>query len=189
VPELNLTASSPLGGLEMQYAGVLLSEITDLALVSIAIPLGGRAALEREMAVRFNVGLPACGQSTVTTDGMYQFLGMQIDQLFALFEYSCNDAVSIISNELGKTAYYTDQTDSWAMLRIAGPMTRMALERICPLDLHPDRFSQGSVARTTMEHLAVIILRTDQDSFTLMSPRSSASSFLHAVETSIENVL
>ena len=47
MPELNLTASSPLGGLEMQYAGVLLSEVTDLALVSIAMPLGGRSVLER----------------------------------------------------------------------------------------------------------------------------------------------
>ena len=189
MPELRLTANSPLGGFEIQHAGVLLSEVTDFALVSIAIPLGGRPALEREMAIRFNVDLPDCGQSTVTTDGMLQFLGMQIDQLFALFEYSCNDAVSTISGELGKTAYYPDQTDSWAMLRIAGPMTRMVLERICPLDLHPERFSQGAVARTTMEHLAVIVLRNDQDAFILMSPRSSASSFLHAIETSIENVL
>lgn len=189
MPERNLVVSSPFGGLDKQYAGVLLAERTDLALVSIAIPLGGRSALEGAMAARFSVGLPDCGRSIVTTDGKLQFLGMQIDQIFALFEYSENDAVSTISDELGKTAYYTDQTDSWAMLRIAGPMARMALERICPLDLHPDKFSQGAVARTTMEHLAVIVLCTDQDSFALMSPRSSASSFLHAVEMSIENVL
>ena len=40
----------------------------------------------------------------------------------------------------------------------------------------------------SMEHLSVIILRDGADSFLLMSPRSSARSFLHAVELSVVNV-
>ena len=39
-----------------------------------------------------------------------------------------------------------------------------------------------------MEHLGTIIIRTEQDTFLLLSASSSAGSFLHAVETSIRNV-
>ena len=114
---------------------------------------------------------------------------MQKDQTFVLFKFQGDDAVSEIGKALGEIAYYTDQSDSWAMLRISGPRARSILERVCPLDLHQDVFAVGAVARTMMEHLAVIILRTDKDAFLLMSPRSSASSFLHTLETTIEHVL
>jgi sarcosine oxidase subunit gamma len=62
------------------------------------------------------------------------------------------------------------------------------LERICPIDLHPQAFAVGAVARTLMDHLNVIILREGGDTFLLMSARSSARSFWHAVETSIRNI-
>ncbi|MBT8415130.1 MAG: hypothetical protein KJO30_12445, partial [Boseongicola sp.] len=53
-----------------------------------------------------------------------------------------------------------------------------------PLDLDPDTFPTGSAARTVMEHLGAMIVRVDDTRFWLMSARSSAMSFLHAVETS-----
>ena len=71
---------------------------------------------------------------------------------------------------------------------MSGTGVRVALERICPLDLDDQAFPEGRVARTAMEHLSVIILRDGPDSFLLMSPRSSARSFRHAVELSVENV-
>ena len=43
-------------------------------------------------------------------------------------------------------------------------------------------------ARTSMEHLDTLIIRTAENSYHLMSASSSAGSFLHAVETSIKNV-
>lgn len=83
------------------------------------------------------------------------------------------------------TLYLNDQSDSWVMLRVAGAGVRRALERLCPLDLHPDAFAPGAVARTVMEHLAVIVLHEAEDTFVLLSPRSSAASFLHEIETSV----
>ena len=77
----------------------------------------------------------------------------------------------------------------WVMLEISGPKSREALARLCTLDLHADTFAEGEVARTMMEHLGVIILRNAPDSFILLSARSSAKSFLHAVETSIDNIM
>ena len=43
-------------------------------------------------------------------------------------------------------------------------------------------------ARTVMEHLGVLILRTGEDDYLLLSASSSAKSFLHAVEVSLTNV-
>ncbi|WP_229802146.1 sarcosine oxidase subunit gamma [Paramylibacter ulvae] len=87
-----------------------------------------------------------------------------------------------------KFDYTTDQTDGWVTLEISGENTISALERICPINLHPDQFQIGHAARTAMEHMGCIILRTDTQTFHLFSASSSAESFLHAVETSIKNV-
>ena len=76
----------------------------------------------------------------------------------------------------------------WVALDISGPKARDALERICPIDLHDDAFAIMDLARTTMEHLGVIILRTDEERWRLLSASSSARSFLHALETSVKNV-
>ena len=54
--------------------------------------------------------------------------------------------------------------------------------------LYPDAFVEGAAARTVMEHLGVLILRTGPDAYLLLSASSSAGSFLHAVETSLVNV-
>ncbi|MDX1786447.1 MAG: sarcosine oxidase subunit gamma, partial [Roseovarius sp.] len=70
---------------------------------------------------------------------------------------------------------------------ISGPGSLAALERICMLDLHPDAFKVNAVARTVMEHMGAIIARTGEDTYLLLSASSSAKSFLHAIELSIEN--
>ncbi len=188
MPDLTLTASPPLDGYHKQFGDTALTEIGDQALVSIAVPLGGADALDSAMTGAYGTTFPAPGSTALSKDGSVRFLGLQPDQCFALFELAGNDPVEAIANVLGDTGYYTDQSDSWAMLRLSGPLAVSALERICPLGLAPAAFPQGSVARTAMEHLGVIILCENEDSYVLMSARSSAPSFLHAVETSVENV-
>ena len=110
------------------------------------------------------------------------------DLAFVLFERATPDAEEAVAERLGDAAYLTDQTDTWCALEIEGPVCRTALERICPLDLHPRGFAVDDVARTVMEHLGVIIARTREHGFLLLSASSSAGSFLHAVETSARNV-
>jgi sarcosine oxidase subunit gamma len=72
------------------------------------------------------------------------------------------------------------------MLAIKGEGVYAALERICQLDVSEKTFPVGSVARTQMEHLGVIIIKQENDSFMLMSAASSAENFLHAVVTSVK---
>ncbi len=187
--EKTLMASSPLDGFQKQFTNVALAEVLGHALVSIAVPLHSRAALEDAVTKVFGTSLPTCGTSTLSKDGSNRLLGMQPDHVFALFDYGGNDPVGAVKALLGNAGYYTDQSDSWVMLRMSGPLATTALERICPLDLASEVFAPNRVARTVMEHLGVIVLCEGHDNYFLMSPRSSARSFLHALEISIENVL
>ncbi|MHA1553771.1 MAG: sarcosine oxidase subunit gamma [Alphaproteobacteria bacterium] len=187
--DLSLTAQSPLAGYHREFERVQLFEAPDLALVSIATPQGGNEALATAVASAFGASLPTVGQSTVSSDGAIRFMGLQPDQMFALFEHVGDGAEQVIAHRIGATGYTTDQSDGWAALRLTGEAAREALARICMLDLHPDAFAINDVTRTAMEHLGTIICRDGDDSFLLLSARSSARSFLHAVETSIINVL
>ena len=187
--EFALTARTPLGGYAGTFGGVTLAEAAGLSLVSAAVPQGGDDAFAAALAEGFGASRPSTGDSAPGDRLGARILGMQPDQLFILFEAPDPDrAAETVSAALGPAAYVTDQSDSWAMLRIQGRGVRAALERLCMLDLDDAAFPEGRVARTVMEHLAVIILRDGADSFLLMSPRSSARSFLHAVEQSVATV-
>ena len=183
-----LAPRSPLGGYRRTIGGIALAEPAGLALVSAAVPQGGDEDFAAALAGGFGAVRPGTGDSTPGDRHAARVLGMQPDQVFILFEPPDPDrAAETVAAALGSSAYVTDQSDSWAMLTVAGAGVRAALERICPLDLADEAFPAGRVARTVMEYLAVIILRDGTDSFLLMSPRSSARSFLHAVELSVAN--
>ena len=186
--EFVLTPHAPLGGFHRDFDGITLAEVTGMSLVSIAPPLGGETGLETALKNAYGAAMPQTGSSTLSTDGGVRFIGLQPGQIFVLFPHEGDEAIRVVAEKLGDSGYYTDQSDSWAMLRISGPKCIEALERICMLDLSPETFPVDTATRTLMEHLGVILIRESATSFLLMSARSSAKSFLHAVETSAVNV-
>ena len=187
--DLALEAKPLLGHFEKAYQGAELTEATALEIVSIAIPLGGEAAFVAALSAAFKTKKPEPGESTLSEDGKTRFLWMSPDQLFSLTEKAVSNAEAEVREKLKSSVYVTLQSDSWVGLRLSGPKARAALERICPIDLHPASFPEGCVARTVMEHLGVVIVRESDDGFLLLSASSSAGSFLHAIKTSIENVI
>ena len=187
--EYTLTAQPALGGYQETFEGVSLEEQTGLAIVSIATPIGGEDALVKALKDGYGAALPKTGEVSLSKDGQTRFLGMARDQMFAIFDHTEPDAVDIVGGKLKDVAYLNSQSDNWVGLRLSGSKSRDVLERICPLDLEPSRFAEGKVARTSMEHMGVIILPDGADSFLLITASSSAASFLHAVETSIQNVV
>lgn len=183
-----LTPKAPLNGYGETFGMTALEEVTGMALVSIATPRGGAAGLTSIVQSAYGCALPDAGKTTISEDMSLRLLGLQQDQAFALFAYKGDRAVAEIEDKLGTLGYYTDQSDGWAMLRLSGPAALAALERICPLDLDEAAFPIGTVARTVMEHMGVIVLREGTDAFLLLGARSSAANFLHAVEQSVRNV-
>jgi len=188
VLDLTLEAEPPLGGFDETIGATALTELANLAIVSIAIPLGGEAALGAALAEAYGTTIPAPGQSVLSHDSKIRFLWTARDQLFAIFEDPSPNAASDVAQKLNDKAYVTLQSDNWVVLRLEGDLAGSALERICPIDLHDTAFPEGQVARTAMEHMGAFVCRDGDHSFLLLSASSSAKSYLHAVKTSLQNV-
>jgi len=174
-----------LGGYDETIVGIRIVEQRNAALVSLAIPLGGEAAAEKAIKSAFKLALPPVGQSAATST--HRLIRTGPDQALMLFDSQDALAEPATQQALNGACYTTNQTDAWVVLAISGSGVRTALERLCPLDLHPDAFAVNTAQRTVMEHMGAMIVRTNDDQFLLMSASSSARSFLHAVETSITN--
>ena len=184
--DYTLTASPILGGYRKTIGDTTLEEVVAPSIVSVSMPIGGEHKLNQAMNSAYGVGFPASGESSLAKDKSVRFLGMGPDQAFALFEHPGDDGDLVIAAKLGDKAYYTLQSDNWVTLRLSGPLSVAALQRICQIDL--DALKTGGVARTVMEHMGATLLREGEDSFLLLSAWSTAPSFLHAVETSLNNV-
>ena len=183
-----LTSEPPLSGVDHSFGQTHITSPADLAIVSIALPLGAEKAALTAVKTVYGVDLPEVGKSAASKAHDAMLSRLAIDQAFVLFPHTEPTAAKVVGDLLNGMAYVTDQTDVWSALQISGPQARTALERICPLNLHPASFAIHDVARTVMEHLGVVILRTGDDTYLLLSASSSAGSFLHAIETSLTNV-
>lgn len=189
MPDYTLNAQSAFSKQPASYEGIHLSAFQPPAIVSMATPNGADDALATVLQTAYGIELPAVGRAAISAKDSATFLRLAQDQMFVLFVApATGKPTDAIRTAIGDAAYLTDQSDSWAALRIEGPQTRAALERICALDLHVDKFTPGTVARTAMEHLGVIMLCEAPDKVLMLSARSSADNFLHAVETSVRNV-
>ena len=183
--KITLTATAALGNADIKIGGNRILERADLALVSIATPLGEDNALATVLKSGWSLDVPSRSQ---TTDcGEVRAVRTSPDQLLLVFAHETPDALRHVQSKLNGTGYTTDQTDAWVVLEISGPDTLAALERICPLDIR--QFRPGESGRTVMEHMGAMAIRLEDDRFFLMSASSSAQSFMHAVETSYRYVI
>lgn len=189
VVEFSLVSAPPLAGYSERFGTVTLSAPKDLAVVNMAIPLGADAKALKAVKSGYGVDMPDPGTSVETKKGAARLVRLAPDQAFVVFTLPTPDAEEVVAKHVKNALYLTDQTDVWAGLEISGAGSIAALERVCPIDLHPAGFAVGDAARTVMEHLGVLIIRTGEDRYLLLSASSSAGSFLHMLETSIKNVL
>lgn len=186
--DFKMKATTPLNGYAKQFNGVSLAEVTNRHILSIATPAGGEQQLAIAIKKALGAEVPKAGKTTQTLIANGRFLGMQPGQMFFVFQPEEPEFINTIREKLKNVSYLTDQSDGFVMVIIAGEKARIALERICAIDLQLDVFPTGSFARTAMEHLGVTIVCEASDTFLLISPRSTAEALLHALETSIHNI-
>lgn len=183
-----LEAISPLGDFDETINSVRIREIAGFGLIALAVPMGGEKAFATALKKETGCALPEPGHFTSNSGKGVLLIWTQRDQVF-LFNGDETPMQEISLREKFATrAYVTDQSDGWAVLEVSGERALEALERICPINLNPAVFYEGMAARTVMEHLGVLILRTASDKWLLLSARSSALSFLHAVTQSAKNL-
>ncbi len=183
-----LEAISPLGGFDKTINDVRIREITGFGLVSLAVPLGGQKAFETAVRKLSGCALPDPGHFARNAGKTNLLIWTMADQFFLLTDSDEPMQEIGLRARLKTAAHVADQSDGWVILEVSGNRAIGALERICPIDLHRDVFTEGSAARTVMEHLGVMILRVSKDGWWLMSARSSSYSFLHAIEQSAKNL-
>ena len=183
---IRLEAVPALSGADIRIGTNHIRERHDLAMVAVATPLGGDAALKKALKAGLGLSMPSATISVVGDDA--RAVSAAPDQMLLVFAHTTPDAEHHVRIGLEGTGYTTDQTDSLVAIEISGPDTMAAMERLCPLDLHPDTFGTDMAGRTVMEHMAATIISLADAHFLLLAASSSGISFLHAIETSYRNV-
>lgn len=182
-----LTPTAVLAGYDQSFGTLRLTEMTALAMVSLALPLGGEEPAMKAIKSAFKLDLPDPGRSVASKT--HRLIRISPDQALVVFDDDAPLAEPAVRAALNGACYTTNQTDAWVGLRLDGPDARRVLERLCPLDLHDATFPVDAAARTVMEHMGAIVVRGGATGFMLFSASSSAHSFLHALETSIRYVI
>lgn len=72
-----------------------------------------------------------------------------------------------------------DQSDGISLLRLVGPSARDILMRLVPIDLRDKAFPVCASARTMLAHLAVSLIRTDDDAYEIVVMRSMTRTAIH----------
>ena len=179
-----LTAKSALGGYPLDQKGLKIREISHFKIFSLGVFKGCDQEFAKVLDEKFDVAAPKPGRANVKGD--LSILSIARDQWFLRLPdqdgYGAKDA----ARDFAKTAAVTDQSDSWVSLELSGRNIVDKLERLCPIDIDKSLFPVNAVARTSMAHLGVIITRMcdtpeGHSCFLLLSPSSSAKSFLHAL--------
>lgn len=181
-----LESTTPLSGYSSTINSVEIREKSGLSIVSLAVPSGGSRKFQTAIKQAYGLSLPAAGR--FTGGDQLALIWMTPEQYFLVSAQESLRPELEVVNKIGKTAYVTNQSDGNTIISVSGPRCLEALERICPVDLHPTSFGKGSAARTVMEHLGVTIMRMSASEYWLISASSSAGSFLHTIMVSAENI-
>lgn len=158
---------------------IVLAEVTDRALVSIALRSGEEAGLKGALKSAFGLDLPK--PLAVSTQGPFRIFSSGQAQWMLEAPYASHeDLARIVSAPLRDFASVTEQTDGWVQLEVAGPDLLRLFERLCAVDMRAH--SQPVATRCLMDHMGVFLVHeASKGAATILAPRSMAASLWHAV--------
>lgn len=163
------------GLLPIEVAGATLGQVDPGAITSV-MPYDGQAgAVDAALRGALGVGLPGPGGSEAA--GEIRAIWTGRGQAMVL-----GAPVSVPGAAL------TDQGDGWTVLRLEGVEAEAVLARLCPVDFRVRAFAEGSVARTLLQHMNVIVLRSGAQRFDIMVFRSMTRTAVHDLRVAMESV-
>lgn len=182
MPDHALAALTPLFAetpVHRSIGGVRIVERVDIALASLAERAGRGADLARAAAA---AGLPLPGPETHAAGPVLSAFWIGPGQWIVEAPLPGHeDIVAVLAPRLGAAAALTEQTDGWARFDLTADRPAALLQRLCPLD--PARLRPGAALRTSVEHMAAHVLLPAAGGLHFLTPRSTATDFLHALET------
>lgn len=173
MPEL--IAKSALAGASLTVGGVTLAEVVAGPITSVAVFPGGAKAVARGLKP-LGLAFPDPGSFAERKGARIVWTGR--DQAFLIG----------VPPSAIEGAALTDQTDGWVTLSVSGSAAVDALARLVPLDLRLAAFPVGRAARSSLNHLNVILMRTGDHAFELLAFRSMARTAWHEIAAAMETV-
>ena len=176
---VDLSAKSPCAGLlPITVGDVTVSEYLPGAMTTLAPFQGKDAALSKALKTAHGIEAPGPGRATGKEGARAIWFG----QRMVLLVGPEPDA------KLVKHAAVVDQSDGWAVVRLAGPGARDVLARLTPIDLRDSTFKRGHTARTDLRHMMASITRVGADSYLVMVFRGFAETLVHDLKTAMDTV-
>jgi methylglutamate dehydrogenase subunit D len=161
---------------------LLLEERLDLAMATV-MSRGDDRALAEKIHREFGLALPSTPRRV--SNGVKAFVGIGPNVWLAVFDTPDPLMASELTSSLAGLASVSDQTSTYAVLRISGPSARQILSRGAFVDFDPLVFGAGSAAVTMISHIGVIIWQIDDvPTFEIALFRSFTDSFWHWIEAS-----
>ena len=182
---VSLIEKSALNGYSQIREGLSISEVTGFELISLVAARGSEIDFKKRFKKALKTDLPNPNQVQQIKDGSVIWTGQ--NQYLVMLGTSDVHADVKLGETLGDTAYTVLQSDGWACLRLTGDRFYDVMDRFIPLDLR--RADKDFAARTQAHHISVIIVKQPDGSWLLLTPRSTAQSFLDALTHVITNVL
>lgn len=172
------------GSAEQSRAGIWVCE-RHLQMATVMAYRGQRTALSARLWEKYGLKLPEGPRRVANGTAAIMGLGPRT----FLFQREARSSLEPeLAQVFGDTAAVTDQSDAYAVLRLAGPRVRDLLEKCVSIDLHDKVFTPGSVASTSCAHMGVIVWRLDDQTglarFEMAVFRSFARSLWHSVAES-----
>ena len=182
--EYRLTATSPLGDIDIKTKGARLTEEAAMAIIAMTTRNGRGRAMAAAFKKHLGTAPPDATQA-VTARGM-KIIPSALDQVFIIGTMAPAELEENLKAGFGACASLTDQSDGWAVLRLTGERAHETLERLSMVDLSPRKFGIGQVARTVFEHINVLVMRDkplpgEALRYLILTPRSSAQDLCHAL--------
>ena len=186
----NLTPITPLGGTEQRvdtHATATCTEVTDLALASVAARLGQEAKCNQQLKKILGTGAPGPGKAAMGDPYTAVWMGPDQWMIGAPFG-SHEDIEDQIKAALKDTASVTEQSDMWCCFDLSGTGLIAVMELLCNINFRA--MAAGDATRSSIHHLGCFVVCGGPDGFyRIIGPRSSAGSLHHAIITAMKSAL
>ncbi len=168
-------------------AGVTCTEVSDLALASVAVRLGHEHAAAKSLKSLLNAEAPDVGKALLAQP--YSAVWVGPDQWMVGADTASHELLADeVKTALGATASVTEQTDAWCCFDLMGDGIGGVMELLCNVNFRA--MQSGDAARTSIHHLGCFVVCGDPHGFVrILGPRASAGSLHHAIVAAMHSAL
>lgn len=154
---------------------VALREVPFVTMIGVRAEPGSPAVAR--LGESLGTGLPeACGR--VTSAGGHSALWLGPDEWLVVSEADGAELTARLRDALaGDSGSVVDVSANRTTLELSGPGAREALQKGCPVDLHPRSSGPGRAVATTLGRVPVLLWQTDETTYRLL-PRSSFADYV-----------